>query len=112
MAEKSYSRIFNEKSQNWDNDPNFNYMFLKTVEQRANDILKTKGYLFLRDVYEMLGIGPITKESIVAGWYRDSNNVIKKITFRIQYSPINEEIELIFDVEENILNFFEKEQDE
>ena len=40
------------------------------MQARANDLLKAKGYLFLNDVYDMLGI-PRTKAGQIVGWTYD-----------------------------------------
>lgn len=55
---------------NWENDNEYNLMFLKAQERYANDLLKAKGMLFLNDVYEMLGL-PITKAGQIVGWVYD-----------------------------------------
>ena len=47
-------------------------MFLRKQQDYANEVLKCKGYLFLNDVYAMLGI-PKTKAGQVVGWKWDSN---------------------------------------
>ena len=48
-------------------------MFLNAQQNYANDLLKSKGYLFLNDVYDMLGI-PKTKAGQVVGWVYDPEN--------------------------------------
>lgn len=52
---------------NWENDNEYNLMFLKAQERYANDLLKAKGILFLNDVYEMLGL-PVSKAGQIVGW--------------------------------------------
>lgn len=41
--------------------------FLMSQQSHANDLLRIHGYLFLSDVYQMLGF-PETKESRIVGW--------------------------------------------
>lgn len=65
-----YARFFDESSPSWNRIPEYNLMFLKSQQQFANDILMTKGRLFLNDVYEMLGIEK-TKAGQVVGWVYD-----------------------------------------
>lgn len=65
-----YARFFDEYCTGWEKDPEYNLMFLKHQQSYANDLLKTRGYLFLNEVYEMLGI-PITKAGQVVGWVYD-----------------------------------------
>ena len=48
-------------------------MFLKRQQAYANDKLKANGYLFLNEVYDMLGI-PKSKAGQVVGWIYDPEN--------------------------------------
>ena len=68
-----YARYFNDSCSGWVNDPELNLMFLKSQQQYANDLLQAKGYLFLNEVYKMLGL-PETKAGCVVGWRYDINN--------------------------------------
>lgn len=68
-----YARFFDEASPCWQNDPEYNLMFLKSQQQYANDLLRAKGRLFLNDVYDMLGIDK-TKAGQVVGWVYDEAN--------------------------------------
>lgn len=70
-----YARIFDEYCTGWTKDPEYNLMFLKRQQNWANDKLKREGYLFLNEVYEMLGI-PKTKAGQVVGWIYDEKNPI------------------------------------
>lgn len=65
-----YAREFNKNSSYWEEDRVINWAFLRAQQAYYNDILRARGYVFLRDIYERLGI-PVSKESIVAGWYYD-----------------------------------------
>lgn len=56
-----------------DNDPETNLMFLRNAQNYANDKLRCEGYLFLNDVYDMLGI-PRTKAGSIVGWIYDEKN--------------------------------------
>lgn len=68
-----YARFFDDGCTGWTKDPEFNLMFLKDQQRYANDLLKAKGYLFLNEVYDMLGI-PRTKAGQVVGWIYDEKN--------------------------------------
>ena len=68
-----YARYFDESCAHWDKDPEYNLMFLRSQQQYANDLLRTKGHLFLNEVYDMLGI-PRTKAGQVVGWFFDEEN--------------------------------------
>lgn len=62
-----YARFFEESSDQWHKDSEYNLMFLRKQQDYANEILQKRGYLFLNDVYQMLGI-PKTKAGQVVGW--------------------------------------------
>ena len=51
-----YARFFDDGCTGWTKDPEFNLMFLKDQQRYANDLFKSKGHLFLNEVYDMLGI--------------------------------------------------------
>lgn len=68
-----YARFFDEASPYWQNDPEYNLMFLKAQQQYANDLLKSRGRLFLNEVYEMLGIDK-TKAGQIVGWVYNKEN--------------------------------------
>ena len=68
-----YARFFDEASPCWQNDPEYNLMFLKSQQQYANDLLRAKGRLFLNEVYDMLGIDR-TKAGQVVGWVYNPEN--------------------------------------
>ena len=65
-----YARFFDEASPCWQNDPEYNLMFLRAQQQYANDLLRAKGRLFLNDVYEMLGLEK-SKAGQIVGWVYD-----------------------------------------
>lgn len=70
-----YARFFDDGCTGWGKDPEYNLMFLKQQQNYANDKLKSQGYLFLNEVYDMLGI-PRTKAGQVVGWVYDEANPI------------------------------------
>ena len=70
-----YARIFDNGSMGWTKDPEYNLMFLKLQQNQANDRLRAQGYLFLNDVYDMLGI-PRTKAGQIVGWIYDKDNPV------------------------------------
>lgn len=70
-----YSRIFYEGNIGWDDDPQYTLMFLKRQQQFATDRLQSEGFLFLNDVYEMLGFNR-TKEGQYIGWIYDEKNPV------------------------------------
>ena len=65
-----YARFFDELCTGWKRDAEYNLMFLKHQQNYANEKLQKQGYLFLNDVYDMLGI-PKTKAGQIVGWIYD-----------------------------------------
>ena len=70
-----YAKVFDSSCKNWTKDKEYNLMFIKHIQAYCNDMLRARHWLFLRDVYEWLGL-PITKESCIVGWIYDDNNII------------------------------------
>lgn len=70
MIKHPYSVIFDESNPNWERDSGYNLIFIKNAEDAANRKLRKKGYLFLNDVYDMLGISN-TYIGQFAGWIWD-----------------------------------------
>ena len=68
-----YARFFDAGNPNWEKDSEYNLMFLKRQQAYANDKLKANGYLYLNEVYDMLGI-PKSKAGQVVGWIYDPEN--------------------------------------
>lgn len=66
----SYARFFDDGSPCWEKDSEMNLVFLRTQQQYANDLLRSRGHLFLNEVYDMIGI-PRTKAGQVVGWVYD-----------------------------------------
>ncbi len=110
-----FARIYDDGCAGWQKDPEANLMFLKLQQAHANDKLKAQGYLFLNDVYEMLGI-PKTKAGFMVGWLYDEKQPVGDnfVDFGI-YNVNNERsnafvngyernILLDFNVDGNILN--------
>lgn len=70
-----YARFFDESCAGWTKDPEMNLCFLRRQQDYVNEVLKNKGYMFLNDVYEALGI-PRTKAGQVVGWIYDEKHPI------------------------------------
>lgn len=68
-----YARFYDDGCTGWCKDSEYNLMFLKHQQNYANDLLKCQGYLFLNDVYDMLGI-PRTKAGQCVGWIYDEKH--------------------------------------
>lgn len=70
-----YARFFDDGCTGWTKDPEYNLMFLRDQQRYANDLLKSRGHLFLNEVYDMLGIQR-TKAGACVGWIYDEKNPI------------------------------------
>lgn len=70
-----FARFFDDGCKGWEKDAEMNLSFLRAQQQYANDLLRARGYLFLNDVYRMLGI-PETKAGQIVGWTYDEKNPI------------------------------------
>lgn len=68
-----YAKFFDETCLGWTKDHEYNVMTLRNQQKAANILLKKKGYLFLNDVYEMLGFER-TKAGQIVGWLYDEKN--------------------------------------
>lgn len=60
-------RFFDSTNPNWDKNPQFSMMFLRGQQNILNDILHTRGHVFLNEVYDALGF-PHTPQGAVLGW--------------------------------------------
>lgn len=75
MKYSEYAKIFDESNPNWEKASGLNVNFLVARQAQANDMLRAKGYLFLNDVYKLLGF-PETMVGQVAGWIYDKENPV------------------------------------
>ncbi len=113
-----YAVLFDEvNSSEWSKEPNYNQMFIAAQQQYANDRLRTRGYVFLSDVLEGLGL-PVTKASRVVGWVAGhGDDYIDFGIFKGRLEPktrfVNgdeKSVWLDFNVMGNILEIFEEMQ--
>lgn len=101
-----YAVYFDSKSRNYENNTDYNRMFLRAQEAYANDRLQARGHLFLNEVLDDLDL-PRTPAGQIVGWTKDGPDGY--VNFRI--IEVNREIEdgryepsllLDFNVEGNI----------
>lgn len=99
-----YARFFDEFSDCWEKDPEYNLMFLRRQQQYANDRLISRGYLFLNEVYEMLGLEP-SKAGQVVGWlYKPGNEEFQNcVDFGIYNIARKENRKFVNGIERSIL---------
>ena len=70
--DSDYIRLFsNESSRYWKRNGEMNYAFLKSTEVYATTLLRTRGHLFLNEVYDALGM-PRTQTGALCGWVLNS----------------------------------------
>lgn len=62
-----YARIFDQLSSNWQPNPEYNLIFLKAQQNYFNDILQSRGIVFLNEVYKSLDL-PISQAGQFVGW--------------------------------------------
>ena len=95
-----YARVFDDSCKYWTKDRNANIMFLKMQEYYCNELLRTRGWLFLRDVYEKLGIR-ITKESCLVGWIYEEHDKIGDNFVNFIYDENDESSGIVVDFNVN-----------
>ena len=110
-----YAIFFDETCKCWTRNAEANKFFLMQAQQWANEQLRTKGYLFLNDVYEMLGVMK-TEAGFSVGWLYDENcddydNRVDFLIFdvydeqkRLFVNGYEKSVLVDFNVDGNILN--------
>lgn len=68
--QSDYAVYFDNKSRNYETNPDYNRMFLKAQQAFANDKLQTRGHLFLNEVLDDLDL-PRTPAGQIVGWTKD-----------------------------------------
>lgn len=68
-----YARFFDEGCGEYQKDAEYNLMFLRRQQDYANEMLRSKGHVFLNEIYDMLGI-PRSKAGQIVGWVYDEKN--------------------------------------
>ena len=48
--------MFDEESFNWRADQNWNLSFLRMIENHVNETIRHRGYIYLNQIYEHLGV--------------------------------------------------------
>lgn len=96
-----FARYFNKDCAGWSDNAEKNLFFLKRQQDFANEMLEANGYLFLNDVYDMLGI-PRSKAGQAVGWVYDKN-VVAKVDFGIYTINREENQQFVNGLEKNVL---------
>lgn len=64
-----YARLFEENNKNWDSNPDYRVAFLRLKQNQLNDMLNSRGHLFLNEAYDELGL-PRCEAGQAVGWLR------------------------------------------
>lgn len=67
-----YARFFDEGSPNWQKNAEYNRLHIQCQQNYANNMLQARGYLFLNEVYTMLGIN-MSSAGQAVGWFLNSD---------------------------------------
>lgn len=67
-----YAKFFDVSSMSWKREPEYNMLFLQCQQNYANDLLHSRGHVFLNEVYDMLGLER-TKAGSIVGWILSRN---------------------------------------
>ena len=98
---KEFVLEFDEKSALWSKSYAENRMLVRLMLRYVNESFKGKGYWFVRDIYERLGLPP-TKESIIAGYHRSG----AQADFNVIGDSKRNTIQVIVIAEEDIRDYF------
>lgn len=73
-----YARVWAQHTTScWTNDPDYNTVFLRLQQNQMNDRLRSKGHIFLNEVYDALGLSRTAAGSVVGWiWQGDGDNYI------------------------------------
>lgn len=90
VGKSEYARFYDDGCKGWEKDPEYNLMYLRHVQDYLNDLLRTRGHVFLNEAYDQLGI-PRTKAGAIVGWVYNEKNPVgdNYIDFGI-YDPKDE----------------------
>ena len=78
-----YARFFDDYSTSWDKDPEVNFFFIRSQQNYANDLLLSRGHVFLNEVYDMVGV-PRSKAGAIVGWiYMEDGSTDNFIDFGV-----------------------------
>ena len=72
-----YKIIFDEGDRGWENDHFYNMCHLEAKQAYATILLTNRGYLFLNEVYDLIGHEK-TKQGQLIGWFYDPNDPTKQ----------------------------------
>lgn len=66
-VQETVTRKFDDQACHWSSDPFVNMLLLRTVQNYANDVLTSRGHVFLNEIYDNLGMSR-TSQGAISGW--------------------------------------------
>ena len=99
VGPSEYAKFFDRSCPEWDTNPQFNLKWLRANETAANDILNSRGHIFLNEVYDMIGL-PHTSAGAVVGWVKGHGDGY--VDFGL-YKPDNESARRFINGEDNVV---------
>jgi hypothetical protein len=72
-----YARFFDETCNDWKRNAEYNRAFLQCQQSYYNQMLQSRGHVFLNEVYDSLGI-PRSQAGAAVGWIlsKDGDNFV------------------------------------
>lgn len=68
-----YAKIFDQTNPYYQEDAEYNLFFIRQIEKYVNDKLRADKFVYLNEVYKLLGFQP-TKAGQIVGWVYDPEN--------------------------------------
>ena len=99
IGPSEYAKFFDKSCAEWDPNPQFGLRWLRANETAANDILNSRGHIFLNEVYDMIGL-PHTKAGAVVGWVKNQGDGY--VDFGL-YNPNNSSARRFINGEDNVV---------
>lgn len=108
-----YGRIFDCTNAHWTANQNRNLVYCKHMLDFCDQVVKARGYLFLNDVYELLGIQRI-REGQTMGWTCDGMAEVEDAVSIGFCEPVELNANVMIDfrnIQENILHALPKNEE-
>lgn len=79
ITETILKKYGEDTSRNWSSNQDVNALFLRTVQNFLNDKLEARGFVFLNDVFNELGMR-LTSQGAISGWLKSRGNSIQFVS--------------------------------
>jgi len=87
-GQSMYAKFFDELCSPWQRNPEYNRAFLHCQQQYFNQMLQSRGHVFLNEVYDALGI-PRTGAGAVVGWVLSKDGGDNFVDFGVFDDAVN-----------------------